>query len=89
MNKFPVFGPIAEAKAKTEFVMEGEIIIGAAVIREETLMAEEAPTALRGDEGHGNKECELGELVSVDASATRDEMISDVEFFVDAVSHTK
>ena len=67
--------------------MEEEIVIGAAVIREETLMAEEAPATLRGDEGHGYEEYELGELASVDTSATGDETISDAEFFADAVSY--
>jgi hypothetical protein len=81
LNGLPVPGPIAEAEAETEFAM------GAAVIREETLLAEEAPTALRGDEGHGDEKCELGELASIDASATGDETISDAEFFADAVSH--
>jgi hypothetical protein len=87
LNELPVPGPITEAEAEVEFAMEGEIAMGAAVIREETLMAEEAPTALRGDEGHGDEEYELGELASVDASATGDETISDTEFFADAVSH--
>lgn len=48
LNELPVPGPITEAEAEMEFAMEGEIAMGAAVIREETLMAEEAPTALRG-----------------------------------------
>jgi hypothetical protein len=86
LKELPVPGPIAKAEAETEFTMEGKIAIGAAVIKE-TLMAEEAPTALRGDEGYGDEECELGELASVDASATGDETISDVEFFADAVSY--
>jgi hypothetical protein len=85
LNELPVPRPITNAKAEMEFSMEGEIAMGAAVIREETLMAEEAPTALRGDEGHGDKKCELGELASVDASATGDKTISDAEFFADAV----
>jgi hypothetical protein len=87
LNELPVPGPITEADVETEFAMEGEIAMGEAVIREETLMAEEAPTALRGDEGHGDEGCELRELASVDASATGDETISDAEFFADAVSH--
>jgi hypothetical protein len=87
LNELLIPRPITDAEAKIEFIMEGEIIIGAAVIREETLMAKEAPTALRGDEGHGDKECELGELASVNASATGDETISDAEFFADAVSY--
>lgn len=41
LNELPVPGPIAEAEAETEFAMEGEIAIGAAVIRE---MAEDMPT---------------------------------------------
>jgi hypothetical protein len=87
LNELPVSRPIINAEAEIEFVIKGEIAIRAAVIREETLIAEEAPTALRGDKGHGNKECELGELASVNASATRDETISDAEFFADAVSY--
>lgn len=81
LNELPAHGSIAEAEAETEFAM------GAAVIREETLLAKEAPTALRGDEGHGDEECDLRELASVDASATGDETISDAEFFADAVSY--
>lgn len=46
LNELPVPGPIAEAEAETEFAMEGEIAMGAAVIREYTVMAEEAPAAL-------------------------------------------
>lgn len=84
LNELPVPRPITDAEAEMEFAMEGEIAMGSAVIREETLMAEEAPTALRGDEGHGNKEYELSELASVDAS---DETISDTEIFADAVSY--
>ena len=87
LNELPVPGPITEAEAEMEFAMQGEIATGAAVIRKETLIAEEAPTALRGDEGHGDEECELGELASVDTSATGDETINDAEFFADAVSH--
>jgi hypothetical protein len=85
LNELPLPGPIAEAKAETEFAKEGEIAIGAAVIRE---MAEEVPTALRGSGGHGNEGYEFGELASVDASATgEDKTISDAEFFANAVSH--
>jgi hypothetical protein len=81
LNELPVPGPIAEAEAETEFAMEGEIAMGAAVIRE---MAEEVSTALRGSGGHGDEGCEFGELASIDASVTGDD---DVEFFADAVSH--
>jgi len=63
--------PKTDAEAEMEFAMEGEIAMGAAVVRGETLMAEEATTALRGDEGHGDKECELGELASVDVCHRR------------------
>ena len=77
LNKLPVPRPITEAEAKIEFAIEGEIAIGATMIREETLIAEEALTTLRSDEGHGDKECELNELASVDTSTTGDEMISD------------
>jgi hypothetical protein len=87
LNELPVPRPITDAEAEIEFAIEGEIAIGAAMIREETLMAEEAPTALRGDKGHGDKECELGELASVNVSAIGDETISDAEFFADAISY--
>ncbi|KAH7333532.1 hypothetical protein BKA65DRAFT_553896 [Rhexocercosporidium sp. MPI-PUGE-AT-0058] len=63
--------PIAEAEAEMKFAM------GAAVIREETLMVEGAQTAFRGGD----------ELASIDASATGDETIIDGEGFADAVSH--
>jgi hypothetical protein len=87
LNELPVPRPITNAEAEVEFAIEVEIAMGAAVIREETLIAKEAPTVLRGDEGHGNKEFELGELASVDTSATGDKTISDTEFFADAVSY--
>ena len=87
LNELPVPRPITDAEAEMEFAVKGEIAIGAAVIREETLIAEEAPTTLRGDVEHGDKECELGELASVDTSATEDKTISDAEFFADAVSY--
>jgi hypothetical protein len=87
LNELPVLGPIVEVEAEIESVMEGKIVMGVAVIREETLMTEEALIALRGDEGHGDEECELGELANVDAPATRDETISDGEIFADAVSY--
>ncbi|KUJ07016.1 uncharacterized protein LY89DRAFT_678297 [Mollisia scopiformis] len=64
LNELPVPRPIIDAEAEMEFAMEEEIAIGAAIIREGTLMAEEAPTALRGDEGHGDEEYELGELAN-------------------------
>ena len=60
--------------------MEGAIVI------EETLPAEETPTSLGGDEGHSDRESRLGELASIDVSATGDETMSDSEFFADAVS---
>lgn len=37
LNELPIPGPIAEAEAETEYVTEGEIVIEAAIIREETL----------------------------------------------------
>jgi hypothetical protein len=80
LNELPIPGPMAEAEAQTEYAMEGEIAM------EETLPAEETPTTLGGDEGHSDKECRLGELASVDVSATGDETMSDGEFFADAVS---
>ncbi|KAH8163698.1 hypothetical protein CIB48_g4563 [Xylaria polymorpha] len=88
LNELPIPGPIAEAKAETEYAIEGEIAMEAAMIREETLPAEETPTPLGvgGDEGHSDKECRLDELASVDMSAARDETMSDAEFFADAVS---
>ncbi|KAH6667433.1 hypothetical protein B0J14DRAFT_602237 [Halenospora varia] len=70
----------AEAEAETEYVM------AVAMIREETSPAEETRTRLGGDEGHSDKECRLDELASVDMATTGDEIMSDAEFFVDAVS---
>ena len=66
--------------------MEGEIIMEATTIREETLLAREMPTPLMGDKEHSDKECRLDKLVSVNISATEDETISNAEFFADAVS---
>ncbi|KAG9231520.1 hypothetical protein BJ875DRAFT_444023 [Amylocarpus encephaloides] len=76
LNELPIPGPITDTEAETEYVME------AAMIREETLPAEETPTPLRGD---GDKDCRLDESASVD-STTGDETMSDAEFFADAVS---
>jgi hypothetical protein len=87
LNKLPVPRPITDAEAEIEFAMEREILIGGAVIKEETLIAEEASTALRGNKGHGDKECELSELASVNTSVTGDKTISNTEFFADAVSY--
>jgi hypothetical protein len=80
LNKLPDPAPIARAKAETEFAT------GAVVIREETLMANEVPTATEDYERRRNRECELGELASVDESAIGDETISDAEVFEDTVS---
>jgi hypothetical protein len=71
---------MAGAEAETEFAIE------AALTREETLLAEETPAPPRGDERYSDKECKLNDLASVDESATRDETMSDTEFFADAVS---
>jgi hypothetical protein len=88
LNELPVPGLMteAEAEAETEYAMEGEITMEAAMIREETLPAGETPTPLGGGEEHSDKECRLDELASVDMSATEDETISDAEFFADAGS---
>jgi hypothetical protein len=48
-------------------------------------MAEEILTVLRGNEGHNNEKYKLGELANVDTSAIRDETISDIEFFANAI----
>lgn len=80
LNELPVPGPMAEAEAESEFAME------AVLTREETLLAEETPAPPGGDERYGDKECELDDLASVEEPATRDEAISDAEFFTDAVS---
>jgi hypothetical protein len=71
---------MAEAWAETEYIIKGEIII------EETLLAKETPTPLRGNKGYSDKEYRLGKLVSVNRSAAGDRTISNSEFFVDAVS---
>lgn len=79
--------PIAEAEAEIDFIIKGEIAIRATIIREETLISEEVPTALRGNKGHGDKEYELSELVIINASTTRDETISNIKSFADTVSY--
>ncbi len=70
-----------------EFIIKGENIIGAAIIKEETLIAKEAPTALRGNKEHGDKEYELGKLASINTSTAGDKTISNTEFFADTVSY--
>jgi hypothetical protein len=81
LNKLPDPTPIARAKAKTEFAT------GAVVMREETLIADEVPTATEDYERRRNREYKLGELASVNESATGDETISDAEVFEDTVSY--
>ena len=81
LNELPVPKPIAEAEAETEFAIE------AALTREETLLAKETPAAPGGDERYSDKEYKLDDFTSVDKSATRDETISDAEFFADTVSY--
>jgi hypothetical protein len=71
LNELPIPGPITDAEAETECVIE------AAMIREETLPAEETPTPLWGDQGHSDKDCRLDESASVDMSTTGDETMSD------------
>jgi hypothetical protein len=71
---------MAEAETETEYVIE------AAMIREETLPAEETPTPLGGNEGCSDKEYRFNKFVSVNMSAIGDEIISKAELFVDAVS---
>jgi len=45
------------------------------------------PTPLVGNKEHSDKECKLNELVSVDMFVAEDEIISDAEFYADAVSY--
>lgn len=80
LHELPVPGPMADTEAETECAME------AAPTREETLLAEEAPAPPGGDERYGEKGCELDDLASVDESSTRDEAMSDAEFFAHAMS---
>ena len=80
LHEFPIPGLMAETEAETEYAME------AALMREETLPAEEVLAPPGGDERYGDKECELDDLASIDKSPTRDEMMSDAEFFADGIS---
>src|SRR5271170_6705753 len=73
-----------EAKAETEFAMQGEIATGAVVIGEETLFVEEVPTAAEG-ESHCDEECELDNRADADGSAIGDETRSDAQTFEDDV----
>jgi hypothetical protein len=78
LDKLPNPAPVVRAEAKTEFE--------AVVMREETLMVDEVPTATENYKRRYNEECELGELASVDESTTGDETISDAKVSKDAVS---
>jgi hypothetical protein len=69
-----------------EFIIEGEVIIGA-IIREETLLAKEVPTALRGNKGFSNKEYKLNKLVSIITSIIGDKTVSNTEIFADTISY--
>jgi hypothetical protein len=73
-----------EAKAKMEFVMQGEIAIRAVVIGEETLFVKEVPTTTKG-ESHYNKECELNNRANANRSAIRDKTRSDAQTFEDDI----
>jgi hypothetical protein len=81
LNKLPNPTPIAKAEAETEFATR------AVVIREETLIADEVPTATKDYERCCNRECELSELASVNKSTIGDKTISDTKVFKDTVSY--
>jgi hypothetical protein len=55
-------------------------------MREEILPARETPTPLRGDEEYIDNEYRLNKLISVDISTIKNKIISNIKFFVDAVS---
>jgi hypothetical protein len=81
LNELPIPGPMAEAETETEYAIE------AAMIREETLPAEETPTPLGGNEERSDKEHRFDKFASVDMSAIGDETMSEAEFFADTVSY--
>jgi hypothetical protein len=81
LNKLPDPAPVVGAEAETEFAT------GTVVIREETPIADEMPIITEDYKRRCNEECELGELASVDESATGDETISDAEVSEDVFSY--
>jgi hypothetical protein len=87
LNEFPVPGLVTEAKAETEYVIEGEIIMEVIIIREETLPAGKTLTPLGNNKEYSDKECRLNELVSVNMFVIEDGIISDVKIFTDVVSY--
>jgi len=81
LNKLLNLALIARAKAEMEFE------IGAVVIRKETLIVDEVPTAIKDYKRCCSKEYELYKLVSVNKSAIRDKTISNTIVFKDAISY--
>jgi hypothetical protein len=87
LNKLPAPGLITKAEAETEYIIEGEIIIEVAIIREENFPAREAPTPLESNGEYSNKECRLDELVSINMFVIDDETISNAKVFANAISY--
>jgi hypothetical protein len=87
LNKLPVPELITETKAETKYIIEGEIIIEAIIIREETLPARETLTPLRSNREYSNKEYILNKLTSINMFIIEDELISNAKLFADAVSY--
>jgi hypothetical protein len=78
---------MTEAKAEIEYIIKGEIIIEAAIIREETLLAREILTPLRSNREYSDKEYRLNKLVSSNIFIIEDKIISNIEIFADTISY--
>ena len=85
LNELLVPSLITEAKAKIKYIIEGEIIIKGAIIKEETLPAREMLTPFKGNKEHSNKECKLNKLISVNIFIIKDKIISIAKFFANAI----
>jgi hypothetical protein len=70
-----------------EYIIKGEIIIKAIIIKEKTLPVKEMLTLLESNKEYSNKEYKLNKLVSVNIFAIKDKIISDIKFFADAISY--
>jgi hypothetical protein len=74
-------------EAKTEFATQGEIVMGAVKIVDETLFIKEIPTATKGGERHCNKECKLNDRANANKSTIGDKTRINAQTFKDAISY--
>jgi hypothetical protein len=87
LNELLIPRLITKAEAETEYIIEGDIIIEAAIIREENFPAREALTPLRSNKEHSDKEYRLNELASINMFIINNKIISNTKVFADTISY--